>query len=520
MIPNAAPLNAVAINSAGTGQSPPEPLNLEWSHQSLWGTHPVIEWENQAVYGRRLPFDWAHTSWLPARPVLEWGHLSGLPARPVLEWGHLSGLPARAVLEWAHLSGLPAKPVLEWGHLSGLPARAVLEWAHSARWRHRSLIEWVHRDGYGLISAGALEWAHSAMWRSIGLSDQPVLLAAEVRLGGLVVDDAGIDIEQQEGGYWTATVSLVTPADYRRFALGAEFEVEVDGEIWRFFCDRREFSGPQDYKIHGLSIASRYDFPLCDAISKVWEVPILASAACAELLGAITWNLIDWMIPAYRLSCDLASPIAVAREIIETAGGVLDILPDGSFVARPEYPVSPPDYATTAADIRLSDVEHIYELTGASSLAPRYDAVRVSDGAEAGFRDSLDFEADESDGLKGVLHAFPSPWRESVELRTTCGSRVSLRKIGTQTRTIEDEQVEFQEGVASTRYPVASLQGLTWITDSLGAVSFDHYATGLRAAVAGWSLATITYTTRSIDWAATASQATEAQMLLEDFADA
>ena len=517
MITNAAPLNAVAINSAGVGQAPPEPLNLEWAHQSLWGTHPVIEWENQAVYGRRLPFDWAHTSGLPARPVLEWGHLSGLPARPVLDWAHTSGLPARAVLEWGHLSGLPARAVLEWGNLSGLPARPVLDWAHSARWRHRSLIEWVHRDGYGLVSAEALEWAHSAMWRSVGLADQPIVLDAEVRLWGLVVDDAGIEIEQQEGGYWTATVSLVTPADYHRFALGAEFEVEIEGEIWRFYCDRREFSGPQDYKVHGLSVACRYDFPLCDAISKVWEVPIMASAACVELLGAITWDMLDWMIPAYRLSCDLAAPIAVAREIVETAGGVLDILPDGSFVARPEYPVSPPDYAITAADIRLSDVEHIYELTGASSLAPRYDAVRVSDGADAGFRDTLDFEAD---GLAGIVHAYPSPWRETVELRTSCGSRVSLRKLGTQTRTIEDEQVEFQEGVASTRYPVASLQSVAWITDSLGSVSHDPYSTGLRSSVVGWSLATITYTTRSIDWAATASQATEAQMLLEDYADA
>ena len=519
MTPNAAAINAAAINASGS-QSPPGPFGLDWAHQSLWGSRQIIEWAHESDYGSRSPFDWAHTSGLPSRPVLDWVHTSGLPARAVLEWGHISGLPARPVLEWVHVSGLPARAVLEWGHISGLPARPVLEWAHSARWRHRSLIEWAHRDGYGLVSAGALEWAHSALWRHSVLADQPIVLAAEVRIGGLVVDDAGIEIEQQEGGYWTATVSLVTPADYHRFALGVEFVVEIEGEIWAFYCDRREFSGPQDYKAHGISIASRYDFPLCDAISKVWEAPIMASAACTELLGSIAWNLIDWMIPSYRLSCDLAAPIAVAREIIETAGGVLDILPDGSFVARPDHPVSPTDYAITAADIVLSDVEHIYELTGASSLAPRYDAVRVSDGAETGYRDTLDFEANENNGLQGVLHAFPSPWRETVELRTSCGSLVSLRKLGTQTRTIEDEQIEFQDGVASTRYPVASLEAVSWITDSLGAVAHDPYSTGLRSSVAGWSLAIITYTTRSIDWAATASQDTEAQMLLEDYADA
>lgn len=333
-----------------------------------------------------------------------------------------------------------------------------------------------------------------------------------------------VSLYADEGSpYWQCDIELIDARDYGRLPRDTAFEVEVFGLVFAMIADKRELrrsvSDDGDYssvaRISGLSPACRHASPRARPITRTWDAPILASAACAELVGAVDWAMVDWMIPAHRLAATDAAPLDVARNLVAAAGGLLESLPDGSLRARAKWPVSVPDFATATPDHLFSD----RDLFGADE-SPTNDAlvnrVRIID-VEGAQQDRLEFVADPGDALRGELRVFPSPWRGNLTLRHTRGSPpvyLGAAREGSESQT---ETVEFVAGQASVRYPIAVLGSVEWLAVNLGAVAFEPFSSALSAGGAeGYSLARVTYTTRFLRAAANASEATTAQFLLED----
>lgn len=323
--------------------------------------------------------------------------------------------------------------------------------------------------------------------------------------------------------YWQCDIELIDSRDYHRMPRDTEFSIQLFGLNFSMVVDKREFrrsiSDDGDYlsvaRISGLSPACRYASPRAQPLTKTWDKPIMASAACAELVGSLEWAMVDWMIPAYRLSASNGYPLDVARKIVEAAGGLLESLPDGTLRARPKWPVSVSDFSSATPDHLFSD----RDIFGADE-SPVNDAqvnrVRIID-VEGANQDRIEFVADPTDSLRGELRFFPSPWRDNLRLRHTQNSPPIYLGGATDVSESKTETVEFVAGQASVRYPISALVAVEWLAVDLGAISFAPYSNAFSAGgLDGYSLAKITYTTRFLRAAANASDTAVAQFLFED----
>lgn len=323
--------------------------------------------------------------------------------------------------------------------------------------------------------------------------------------------------------YWQCDIELLDARDYGRLPRDTAFEIEVFGIVFAMVVDTRELRRSIDdagnyasvARIAGLSPVCRHASPRATPITKTWDAPIMASAACAELVGAVDWAMVDWMIPAHRLAATDAAPLDVARNLVAAAGGLLESLPDGTLRARPKWSVSVPDFAPAPTDHLFSD----RDLFGADE-SPINDAlvnrVRIVD-VEGAHQDRLEFVADQNDALRGEIRVFPSPWRGGLTLRHTRGSPPVYLDAAAEGSESQTETVEFVAGQASVRYPIAALGSVEWMAENLGAVAFEPFSSALVAGGPdGYSLARVTYTTRFLLAKVRASAATDAQFVLED----
>lgn len=435
---------------------------------------------------------------------------------------------SRGVLSSAHTTRLPWG--LQRGHTTAWDLRQAIQSAHVTACRLAEQMSSAHRARWDIAwSDGILTSAHANYW-DLG-SWAPVATPAPVicTVGGVVVDVASLSIGQENGAQWSADINLADPADLDRFAIDALFTLQVGGQTWSLWVDRRTLArsggdvqggAATDAGIFALGSPVGLDHPRAAPITKTWAVPIMASAAVAELLGSVDWAMVDWSIPPDRLAVVDASPLAAARSVVQAAGGVLEMSPDGSIRARPEYPITLPDWAGATPDHIITEIDSIFGLDEQLAVEQLVDSVRVydADAAELGSGgDRLEFQADEADGLWGTVTAYPSPWRE-LTLRTSAGGRVAVLGRGASAREVV-ETVEFSDGAGSVGYPMAGLSSVTWITASLGGVSWTPQGSQVKAEIAGYSLASVAYITSYYYWRVFANQSTPAQFILEDADD-
>ncbi len=134
------------------------------------------------------------------------------------------------------------------------------------------------------------------------------------------------------------------------------------------------------------------------------------------------------------------------------------------------------------------------------------------DGAAGSSSDRIEFVADADDDNRGTVRAYLVATRPVV-LTHTGNAATVIASLGTVSRS-ETETVEFVEGRASTRYPVAAITSAVWQHTDLGSVTADGQS--LVAATAGFSLLRITYTVTSLNWRVALSIDEEVQFVLVD----
>lgn len=320
----------------------------------------------------------------------------------------------------------------------------------------------------------------------------------------------------EDSPYWQCEVSLKDAQTYILFQRDTPFIINLLGTEFNFIVDSRTLQRTIDdagnYQevctISGLSPLVRYSSPRATKITKTWDTSILASAIVNELIGSVTWNLVDWMIPAYRLAADHAAPLDVARQIVEAVGGLIESQPSGSVVCRHRWPTSIAELGTAAVD-HTFDERFIFSASEEPTQDELIDKVRIYD-TEAGFQDRLEYVPNkigtDDDPRNGVLYAFPSPWREGLRMVTTRPSTIYVgtmtegtRAIVAGSETYPPELLTFTERTASTQYPIMSLTTLDWLDEDLGTALFTPYATTLEAGAgsySGYSLAEVQYVTR------------------------
>lgn len=341
----------------------------------------------------------------------------------------------------------------------------------------------------------------------------------------------------EDSPYYQCELELRDHQYYRDFPRDKPFLVHLFDTDYHFVVDSRTLNRTIDdegnqvntVSITGLSPLCLKAGPRAQPITKTWETPTYASQIVEELIGTVTWQLVDWMIPGYRLAAENAYPLDIANQIVNAVGGLIESQPDGSIICRHRWPISIASFGSATTDVTLTE-QHIYSITESTTNDDLMNKVRIMD-QQASYQDRLEYIpnklGDNDDPYHGILYAYLSPWREGLRIVTTRPSKISLGGLGSGTRTIADsnpdfpaETITFDSREGSTAYPVMTLDSFEWLDENLGSVVVTPYSTTLTAgdgSYGGYSLAKVSYTTRFLQIPVTCMESVEsieAQFLL------
>lgn len=364
---------------------------------------------------------------------------------------------------------------------------------------------------------GAFAGIYSALSTSqvISTSQQPY-----ITVGGVNVAIESGDVSASEGGFaWECNLVVANVGDYARFQRDTPFTVTLYGEVYQFITDGKEIrrDGPAEVscRIMGISPSASFASPRSPAKEYLWGTIKYASAIVQEVTGnGVTWGIIDWPLPAHRVSFTRATPMDIVKKLAEVAGGVVETSKAGALRARPLFPVSVPLYPSAIPSHVFLEAADILSVSENYAYDAVYNKYRLLD-AEATAEDTLEWEQGTSSPYVGIIRAYPFPWRTDVVLKHTGNPAIT---IGAQTYSEKEyeEVVEFFESVGNTAHPILSISSVRWTAVNLGALT---YATDSKElTVAGTqknSVAIIKYKSRSLEYPVVAPNGDPAQFLLE-----
>ena len=378
----------------------------------------------------------------------------------------------------------------------------------------------AYSDHYD-IGENLIRFINQSMYALIDHDVQVMTVAPYVSINNHIIDISSLDISHDEGSpYYECSLTLSNPLDYRYFVRDTFFTVTLFDKNYVFVVDERSYSRSANEQtidftasITGLSPLCMYDQPRSVMLTKTWEEYRTASSIVEELLGEVTWGIVDWVVPWYRVSANNSSPLSVARQLVEAAGGVIESQPNGMINVRHLYPTPVNEYQIVPAHHLLGS-HHIYSMNEGSGNNVLVDRVRIRDldGSE---QDQFEFELDEGSSYTGVLKAYLSPWRENINIYTTRGPVVVLGARIDKTEELE-EIIEFTEGRGSSKRPIMNLISASWLSDDLGGFVYNDYDTQITAANGGYSLLSIKYVARYFEVRVSVHENnTSAQFILE-----
>lgn len=375
---------------------------------------------------------------------------------------------------------------------------------------------------YGLLSINKIQKKVGGIYsllsatQVIGVSDEPF-----VTVGGVQVSIEAGDVSSSEGGFaWECNLTLVKMEDYARFQRDTPFTVTLYGEEYSFITDGKELSrgAPAEVRarVMGISPSAVLAAPRAQLQDFLWEVDTFASAIASEVSGgAVEWGIVDWRLPAYRVSFTRSSPMDILRRLAEVAGGVVESTKAGALRIRPLFPVSIPQYASASLDqtfVETTDIVAVSENYAYDEVYNRYRLLDVDSAAQ----DTLVWEQSDSDPYAGIMRAYPFPWRTTVFLVHTGDAQTVIGPVSYNEQEHEDV-VEVFEGAGSTSAPIHSILSLEWLATNLGGVVYAEDAKQFTATGPSKnSLVRIKYLSRSLEYPVTSGTGNPTQFLLEE----
>lgn len=297
----------------------------------------------------------------------------------------------------------------------------------------------------------------------------------------------------------------------RRYLMKANAPIvaTVAGDSFYFYLDsyRVDRSSPSgiSIEVQAVSYGAYYEEPRVDKVTNTWETDTLASTIVSELLAgaSVAWGIVDWVIPAYRVAIDGGSPMGLAVDIVEAAGGVLEPDYAGGFTARYLHPQATNIEQTS--DFEVTTGIQILQMPERMEIVGYSDMYRILDVDIDDFTDTIQYEADEDseDQRRGTLRVWPFPYDETVTVSHTGDvSDVLMSRTGIVVTDVVDEIVEIVEGVGNTQYPITSIDGFTWLSRNLLGVVFEPYTSELITTheTEKYSLIRISYKTTAIHY--------------------
>ena len=339
------------------------------------------------------------------------------------------------------------------------------------------------------------------------------------------------NLKIDEGDFaWSGSIELSEFADYEALRRGDEISIVAGGETYSLVVDGKSKSidAPAQLSMTILVVSptARYDFPQAQPVTKTWDQDVYAYAAASEHIDVpLDWQIVNWIIPGFRLGVDNVSPIKVVSLLAQAVNGTVETTREGELYVRPLYYHSTEFfYEDLLPHYELDDTRHVFTLRENYSSERIANRIRIRD-VQFTYADSLEWVLDKNSQVSGDLKAFPSPYRvfEMAPVITTAMSDVvQLLPIEEVEEEIEEaELVEIYEGQGRTRYPIYEITDVVWESEPLSGFAFDVGSSNIRTTDPDrmYALLRLKYKTRYHLYRVTGTLDRAAQFLMLDLTE-
>lgn len=286
-------------------------------------------------------------------------------------------------------------------------------------------------------------------------------------------------------------------------------EVTIDAVDRAYLVEEIDAEGPRR-SVWCRSAAAVLDEPhAADVNYNGWDTPhATAAALAATIAGAVdlSFELPDWNLPpTWELS---GSPIECLQSLAQAVGGVVQSTPSGGLVIRRRWPVRPVEMSALDPDLTVTrDVA--LSLSAKEQAGKGFGSVTVY-----GYDPSSalpDLELEETRPRPGDTTHVRVFWKTaSRPLFSAFITEGAAAKISDGTTTITEEEVTFDQGSGSTRYPIGQLLSYRWLGNDQGSIWWLADGDSRELAMAnteGRGIALVTYSTAYERWQLTGQTA-------------
>ena len=312
---------------------------------------------------------------------------------------------------------------------------------------------------------------------------------------------------------WTGIVEIVDKAGFQQIKVNDPVSLVLGSETYAFMVDSRELSrggARPRMVIRLISITANLALPRSQPIERTWDTAVQARMAAEEAINQIiVWNLLDWLIPADRLSFFNASPINIVKTIAQAAGGVLETSPGGTLRVRHRFPVPVPEWLTATPDHILTDTSHNLSVQEKFVFKTRINqvAIREFQPTTGQITASLDNRSEGGLNPEGQPPMIPG---SSPGLLVHTGPGVKVSDVESTAGNLQQDTIQvYQEeadllfdwsDTAKLSTPAQSLDAWTWMGNDLGTLTLGSDWTTVTAASTGLAIARVKFTIKADGW--------------------
>jgi len=337
-------------------------------------------------------------------------------------------------------------------------------------------------------------------------------------VNGLVVPLENLQVSISEGEFmWKCSMVLTNIADYMNFTKDAPFTVDIGGEVYSFIMDTKELSrrSPANISaiVSGLSPSALYTEPRSAMLEQSWDTPVMAATAAQSIIPGLDWQVIDWLIPEYRLAASGVSPYSIVSVIASAVGATVETDIDGSIYVRSLYPTPVTDYYTVLADHTILETDHIFSVSETYPSDRIYNRIVISD-VEDQISDSLEWIPAYEGAWVGVVRAYLYPWRTGVWLTHT-GRATNYILPPAVVLEEYTEVIEVYQGKGSAAHPIFSITSVEYEANNVGALTVSPDSSEFTVTAANPNtVIRLVYRSRSLDYPVGIVEGAPTQFLL------
>lgn len=300
----------------------------------------------------------------------------------------------------------------------------------------------------------------------------------------------------------TGSLELSDRAEWAALAEGDALSCTLAGRavLLRVFDRKRNRThGDWRHTIELQSPSAWLDAPWAEPLTAA-TLSGRASTVAASLAGSIplSWQTVDWTIPADGLPAAGQTPLALLRTLAAAAGAVLCSTWEGELLVAPEYPLPVTAWPTTLPAVLIREADEVLAADDDDDWRGGHNAILVATSSANAQTGDIRLEAIDNDDGSKTVRAAAVPWDASIRLSHRGGSWVQLALAGDQWRE-ETETVQIVDGQGRTRQPCHQVLASDWLEHELGALAASEDGL-ITSATAGDSLLAITYRTLARCW--------------------